>query len=133
MAFILAKTACLGLVRDEALLVAILDNVEAELTLAAAIDALGGQMALSVAYALAQAVALPFSDSGEDGEHHLRHAVADHSPQAIDHVKADTVAFELLEHSQRVAGVTEGAIELGGDNDVALARSLDEALALRAV
>jgi hypothetical protein len=58
-------------VRNEAAGLAIEHDVEAERPLAAAIDALRGQMPLGVADALAQPIALALGHRGEDREHHL--------------------------------------------------------------
>ena len=38
------------------------------------------------------------------------------------------MVLELLQHGQRVGGGTKGAIELGGDDDVALAASCSRRL-----
>ena len=44
-------------------------------------------------------------------------------------MQVDTLLLELLEHRQGVSGRTEGAIELSGDDDVALADRRQEPLA----
>jgi hypothetical protein len=79
-------------VGDKLLHFAVENDVKAERPLPSTEYALRSQMTLGVADALSQPVALALGDSGENCEHHLRHAVADHVAAEMDHVHADALS-----------------------------------------
>ena len=89
-------------------------------------------MALGVPNAFANAITLVLSYGGQDGEYELRYAIAAHVAAQVDHVQASASTLELLKDLERIGRRPEHAVELGGDDDVALASYTKQPLALRA-
>jgi hypothetical protein len=80
------------------------NHIPAELPLAAVVEPLHGPMALCIADALTDAVALIFSNSRQDREDQLADAISGHVAAEIYEVQADLFPLQILECFKRVGG-----------------------------
>jgi hypothetical protein len=94
------KCSLLFGVRDEPAV----DHIEPERSLATAVDALSGEVALDVSNPLANAIPLVLRDCGQDRKDKVRNAIAAHVAAEIDPAQADALVLEFLdERAKRIA------------------------------
>ena len=105
----------------------------AELPFAAVVEPLLGPMALRIADALADTVALIFRNGRQDREHELGDAVAANIAAEIDEVEADLVLLQLFERFERVGGGAEGTIKFRRDNNITRLQRRQEPLTFRTI
>jgi hypothetical protein len=90
-------------------------------------------MALHLADAVADAVALVFGDRAQDSKHEFGNAVSAHVTTEVDHVQADAGRLQFLKRAERVGGGSECAVKASGDNHVTGSGRLKQPCTFRAL